>query len=232
MREDMPKKILEPSSGRRGKFPRHSKKYLPDEEGNTLIPTHSMTKVHSVASVCLKYTGTDFSVMRRFLMSCRGRLWDQVYSEICDNADYRSHNGHSLRQWIEMLVEHNCQMIDEQVCDKHGIKISSWNGDNFFIHPETKTLEFSEHHSYRKKNKQQTVFKIDDVLYHNHEGIWYRVKFAPLPEHKLFTDVFLENPLRQTLSAKYGLGENGVRYCCWKQQANHKEVQKLKRIMA
>ena len=245
MREDMPKKFLEPSSGKRGKFPRRSKKILPDEEGNTSIPARGMKKLHSVVDPDNdRYTGTDFSLMRRFLKSRRGRPWDEVYSEICQQADYRSHSGHHLREWISYLVDQNCRIVDGEVCDERGIKVAHW-WNQFYVHPETKTLEYIEFRRYRRKENEQTVFEMDGVFYHKHDdGIWYRVKFAPVPKQdrasvyiRGVNDVFVEQKpytesvwrFTQILHDKYGPGEEGTRYCCWKQQANSHEIEKLKK---
>lgn len=241
MREDMPKKFLEPSSGKRGKFPRNSKKYRPDKDGETTIPVEGMKKLHCLVDPDNeKYTGTDFSLMRRFLKSRQGRPWDEVYSEICQQADYRSHSGHHLREWIGHLVDQNCRIVDGEICDEHGIKTGSW-WNQFYVHPETKTLEFVEHRRYRRSENEQRVFEMDDVLYHKHDDIWYRVKFKPVPKQDRSSfvtgidDVFVEQSpypqyrFAQILRDKYGPGESGTRYCCWKQSANGAEIEKLKK---
>lgn len=245
MREDMPKKFLEPSSGKCGKFPRRSKKIIPDEEGDTSVPLNGMKKIHSVVDPDNgRCTGTDLSLMRRFLKSRRGRPWDEVYSEICQQADYRSHSGHHLREWISYLVDQNCRIVDGEICDEHGIKTGSW-WNQFYVHPETKTLEFIERHRYRRQKNEQSVFEMDDVFYHKHDdNIWYRVKFAPFPKQDRsdyvtgrINDAFIEqrpypqyhHKFAQILYDKYGPGEEGTRYCCWKQQANGHEIEKLKK---
>lgn len=240
MREDMPNKFLEPSSGKHGKFPRRSKKLVFDEEGNAPINVKGMKKVHSVVNPDDdRYTGTDFSLMRRFLKSQIGRPWDEVFSEICQQADYRSHSGYHLRQWISHLVDQNCQIIDGNVCDERGIKTGSW-WNQFYVHPETKTLEFVERRRWRRPDKEKTVFEMDDVLYHKHDGIWYRVKFKPFPKQDCsnyvtgINDVFVSytqnwNKFSQILYDKYGPDEEGIRYCYWKQQANSHEIENLKK---
>jgi len=250
MRADMPKKFLEPSSGKRGKFPRNSKKFKPDDDGTPLAPIAGMKKVHAVIEPdYTKYTGTDFSLMRRFLRSRIGQPWNDVYSEICEKADYRSHSGHHLREWLGYLVDQNCTIVDGVVADERGIKIGVW-WDQFYVHPEKKTLEFSEHRRYRNDKKQTTVFEMDDVLYHKHDNIWYRVKFKPVPEQagkrEFFStigirDVFMDKDppkdlvlwsywsLTRALSGKYGPDENGkTRFCCWKQSANSHDIKRLK----
>ena len=100
MREDMPKKFLEPSSGKRGKFPRNSKKYLPDKDGETPIPVEGMRKVHSIIDPDdTKYTGTNFSFLRRVLRRHCGRPWNEVYKEICEHADILATVGGSERSF-------------------------------------------------------------------------------------------------------------------------------------
>lgn len=253
MRRDMAKKFLEPSGGKKMKFPRSAKKLKPNGEDNlSQIACEGMKKVHEAfAKVGTKHVGTDFALMRRFLRSHKGKPWDDVYSEICKETDSRSYQGHHLREWLDYLVTQNCFMKDGEVYDEHGHRIGMW-WCQFYVHPEKKTLEWIEPKRKYHKEKKTTVFEMDGVLYHEHEGIWYRVTFKPVPVRQKnrwgkwydtanVHDAFmLHNPppklspwsyfsLTNVLTEKYGLDAEGTaRYCATKQSANGREIEKLK----
>lgn len=261
MRKDMPKRFMETRDGRRGRFPRHCKQFLAtDEDGQHINNPHGMRKVHRLTPKCPDDagSGTDFSVLRRFLKSRVGQPWDKVYSEVCAEADARSYEGHHLREWLEYEVEQNCFVNDGEVYDQHGRKLAGyWRRGEFFVHPETGILEFVISERHRKKEPPvQTVFELDGTLYHEYDGVWFRVKMQELAKvqhtgwggHRYMAyddwaalgDVLLHGlsncyPYRvvDRLKKEYGLSPGGkVWYCTWKQSANSKEIAKLKKKQA
>lgn len=250
MRDDMPKKFMEPGGGKKGKFPRGSKKLKMNEEGDSATDGRSMNKVHS--DYRGRGVGTDFSVMRRFLNRRKGRPWDDVYSEICQHADYRAFDGHHLREWISYLVELNCYEENGQIYNEHGHAMDRWwNRHQFYVHPITKTLEHVEVQEPKPKKAEPAIYELDGVLFHKHDGIWYRIKFKKMPYTRLnrwrkiyhyseATDAFVKDwfpnkdlslyyHFDEVFKRKYGLDEDGeIRYCYWKQAANHREIKHLK----
>lgn len=251
MRRDMPKKFLEPGSESRctTRYPRSSKKLQPKgEDGVRDFDDHGMQKVwKAFGKYGWKSVGTDFSLLRRFLMKRKGRPWDDVYSEICEHADAKSFEGHHLRNWLSYAVTQNCFIGEDGVVrDEHGHELGKW-WCQFYVHPETKTLEWIQPKRKNKKEKVQTVFELDGQLYHKHDdGLWYRVRFNLVPEGSYwwemrFTDAFWTEKqmvkmapwsirsLVQVLIQKYGVGDDKkARYCCWKQSANSNEIAKIK----
>ena len=138
MRRDMKKVIVEsPKAGGPMKFQRDN---IVTEES----PTHdSIQNVkcrnwHTKNSGCYRY-----GPIKRFLQSKVGQPWDEVYSEICENA--KDDLGRVLRERITDYVSANCRMEDGKVVN------IGWHG--FYIHPETKVLCAEKKQSRRKYEK-------------------------------------------------------------------------------
>lgn len=251
MRHDMPKRFLKHGRTVKGRFPRHAKKFnIKDEDGQELSSPRGMKKVHRLTNKWdyTGYLGTDFAVMHRFLQSRKGQPWDKVFSEICAEADDRSFEGHHLREYIP--VEMNCS-IDEDgiVRDEHGHQVG-YHWDEFYVHPETKTLEHIPKQGKRYQYKPpHTVFEMDGKLYHEHKGLWYRVEMAEIPKKTNshwdlmwpvnMKDAFIElgystyYHIQGKLTTEYGLSpDKNTWYCVKKESANSKEISKLKKLAA
>jgi len=254
MRRDMSKRFIKHGkSGSKSGFPRNCKRLArKDEDGQFLECPHGMRKAHHFSHNWYwrdGEIGTDLAVLRRFLQSRVGRPWDEVYSEVCAEADDRSFDGHHLREWLEMEVEQNCYIEDGEVFDQRGLHMGNFWGE-FYVHPETRTLEYvKKTRSYRAPVYEQKVFEMDDHLYHEHEGIWYRVKMQEVERKgdkkwgvywlENVHDVFLSDYLTfavyyysvtEKLKRKYGLSPNGkVWVCVAKESANSREIAKLKK---
>jgi len=244
----MPRKFLKQKNGPKGRYPRNTKKMrTTDEEGHP-VALKGMKKPYRYASRYGCAQGDhNFSVIRRFLISRKGQLWNHVYSEICAEADSRSFSGHELREWLDYLVERNC-FIDEDgdIRDEHSHLVGRWWGE-FFVHPETKILEYIQPVPCKKFETPKTVFELNGTLYHEHKGIWYRVRMKEVPQKRpwyydlryLWDDVLIEDTLKtqtysygviRQLRAKYGHSpRNRPWFCEWKQSANKNEIAKLKK---
>jgi hypothetical protein len=221
-----------------------------DEDGQNVYNPHGMRSVHhyTIKYEDRGYLGTDSAVLHRFLQSRTGRPWDQVYSEICKEADDRSFEGHHLREYLDYDVEQHCTIDkDGEVLDQRGLHVARFWGE-FYVHPETKTLEYTEKKRYQRQETPRTVFDMDGKCYHEHKGIWYRVEMEEVPGRPAkrleywpswITDAFLSNDfgfsiyfyaVANMLRDKYGLSPNGkCWYCTKKQSANSREIAKLKK---
>lgn len=192
MRDDMAERFSEPKGRyKKSKFPRRQKKVARlDEDGQPPEYT-SMRKVHLAVGDWYSDNGhgSDYSILRRFLVANRGRPWDEVYSEICSKADERTHDGHRLREAVDNIVCTTTELNEDGEVvskDRWGRTFDRWFGfwHEFYVHPEKKTLEWNEsrRNRYRhKKTYEQRVFEMDGQLYHQHAGIWYRVEMKLLP---------------------------------------------------
>jgi hypothetical protein len=219
-------------------FPRGTKGL---KVGENNIKRIGMKKVHHLGKTGTYYGNEgaypDYRFLKRLLHKNTGRPWNQVYSELCQQADIRSYQGHSFREAVDMYVEKSCYI------DENG-KIQTNRGwalnDDFYIHPVTGTLEWEPDHRRWGwyKPPVQAVFEVNGVLYHKHDGVWDRVEMAKYKDKKgLFvSDKFFDvlDPWEHTninqLKYKYGLDPDGdVQYCVWKQSANSREINKLKK---
>jgi hypothetical protein len=247
----MPERFIEPGQHDTGRFPRRTKKFkTKDEDGQTYCP-HGMKKAHRYANKWDGgYVGTDISLLKKFLMSRKGKPWDDVYSEICAEADARSFTGHHLREWLDYAVEQHCFLDEEGVVrDQRGMEIGGCRG-TFYIHPKTHTLEYVQRPRTHYKRPPKKVFEMDDQLYHEHEDNWYRVQMAEVPMDSrwryntwaVLSDVFVAEELNfgryeysmiRRLEEEYGHSPNGKPwYCTSKQSANSKEITRLKKQLA
>ena len=235
MQDDM--RFVESNDYKKSRYPRNAKKCQ--------TPMKGMRKVHMVVSGERKYVDVNYTLIRRFLKKRIGKLWNDVYSEICQHTDFNK-SGRMLKEWLDYSIEQNCYIEDGVIFDSKGDKLEAWWHSSFYVHPETQTLEVMESARVRfhKTKQPQTVFELDDVLYYKEDDLWYRVKFEYMPKIKQIKtysayswapDMFLESSKYPTnwdydkaLTAKYGPGEKGTRYCCWKQSANSREIEKLK----
>ena len=183
MRPDMPKRFLKHGKHTKGRFPRHCKNLsMKDENGQFVHNPKGMKKIHryTIKYEDCGYLGTDFALLCRFLQSRTGRPWDQVYSEICAEADDRSFEGHHFREWLDMQVEQNCTIDEDgEVQDERGNHMARFHGE-FYVHPVTGLLEYIENKRWRRSAPVQRVFSMDGKLYHEHKGIWYRVEMKEL----------------------------------------------------
>ena len=96
MRDDMAERFSEPKRRpKQSKFPRRQKIVARVDEDGQPPKITGMGKIHVVAGDWWfdRGQGCDYSIMRRFLARRVGQKWDDVYSEICKEADSRSHDG-------------------------------------------------------------------------------------------------------------------------------------------
>lgn len=258
MRQDMTDKFVEPSSGSKiKKFPRKAKALNRSDEDGLLSNKGGMKKPYYLWPKDWGYggVGTDNSLLRRFLESRVGKVWDDVYSEIRSHADYRSFKGHHLLEWLERTVELHAKFIDGDICDSRGVQLTGrWMGE-FYVHPEKGTLEVIKTNRWHPPAPGQKVFEVDKKLYYKDNDIWYRVEMTLVPKvvggnswdysYESVNDVFHSelNPsgdpnnnryhyysFREKFNKYYGLSPDGAMwYCSRKESANSKEIDKLKK---
>lgn len=252
MRNDITDKFVEAETSG-SKMKRFRNKRNVKRDASFGIKKESINRAHKVAYPDNDYDkGRNFQVMRRFLRSRLGKPWNDVYSEICQNADCRSYNGYELRNWLDYLVDQNCKMIDGVVYDDRGEVAIENHWRTFYVHPETGILEESQgSRRWRPQAPKQTIYELDEQLYHKHFGIWYRVTMKNVPVYRQGTedwrrryswwsvrDAFVElhrdsdhqSTNIRMLEKKYGRGEDDkLRYCSKKESANSREIEHLKK---
>jgi hypothetical protein len=188
-----------------------------------------------------KHTSTRlWGVMSNFLDSRVGRRWDNVYSEI--NARFTTEirkQGHSSnKEFLSNYVEENIIINDEgEIFDSRGMRIDRGFWVQFYVDKEGILQKVSKIRTNYSKPKHGANLKtIDGTDYFFHNDLWWRIKLRKLPERKSLgrgsyggfqEDVFFGPIYRQSdyfFVDKYGK----PCYAEWKQQANSKEIKKLK----
>lgn len=255
MKRDMPRTFIEPHRpSHKGKYPRGTKKLRQcDDEGELYSPPTGMKRTHAYANKFDSgYIGTNFGALRRFLRSRVGQDWNDVFSEICEQADARSFRGHHLREWLEFTVDVKTRMEGGKIVDQQGSDITvTFHRDNFYVHPLTNKLERSEPRKREKWSESvpKSVFEVEGQFFHEHDGIWYRVlmeeakktpsRWGYLTYSTSYPDKLIKFPpeynynywsVERLLRNKYGYSPSGkVWYCIHKESANSKEIARLKK---
>ena len=256
MRKDMTNRFTEHHKISKPKFPRHSKKFnWKDEDGQETCSPKGMKHAHYISHNWIwRDAGCvdgNYNLLKRFLHSCTGRPWNEVYSEVCEESDERSFRGYNFREWIDHLVEKNCFLDkDGTVLDERGNTIANfWGG--FFVHPKTKTLEFADVKKRPRWEPPHTVFEVDGKLFHQHKDIWYRVEMREVSEENRSDgwwkwvgpgDAFLSGTVTfgifsyqvvPKIQKKYGLSPNKKSWYCFKKEsANSREISKIKKKLS
>lgn len=240
-KKKMTKKFLESRCSKKGKFPRGSKSLRKMDGDENVSPPTGMSRINLVSSKFINkgYIGTNFNLIRRFLKSRIGKNWNDVYSEICEDADVRSFEGNHLREWLSCVVEINTRIEDGEIVSEFGYKITS--PEDFYVDPNTNILKQVEKSDYKREkatNLEQGVYEVDGQTYCKHEGLWYRVEMKEVEncsktiadDEKIIKFVHLNSgSITSSLRRKYGHSPNGKSwYCSRKESANSKEISKIK----
>lgn len=249
MRNDVEKTFHQGDSrrkGKRAKFPRRLKKFVrmdPESEPGLPSGTNKAARVYSE----YRYNNNqNWGFIHRLLMGNVGRPWNEVFSEICQQADGRSYEGYTVREAVLRQVETDCFIgEDNQIYDSRCHLIQRWRGEALYVHPETGTLEMIVT-SRKKEEVPQRVYELDGILFHEHEGNWFRVQmqgysygrptwciedsFKAHKESNGKLDWYnSEWNIINRFIKKYGLSPNGgTWYCIAKESANSKEIKKVK----
>lgn len=185
--------------------------------------------------------------LKRFLHKRAGQLWNDVWSEICEHADYRTMMGEHLRRHVDQMVRKPTLGHDGQLYELGRVfdTTSPYFYREFYVDPRDGKLyavQVIRHH--HKQKTTQKVFQCDGKYYHKHDGLWFRVEMVEIPDKRWqnqhwssLSDEFLKLnfhgdwygwSLRAALQKEYGLSPNNLYwFCSSKQSANSKEIRKL-----
>lgn len=117
--------------------------------------------------------------VKRYLRSQVGRLWNDVFSDICAVNDPRSKTQYDLREYIRYAVHTNVVLVDGEPQDTDGHSI--WR--DHWVHPDTGILMAAP--EYKRRRWSGWRKKFDQVpidatqKYVRVKGLWYLVTFAP-----------------------------------------------------
>lgn len=119
----------------------------------------------------------------RLLASRVGRLWDDVYSELCEEFDSRSYPGYRFHHNIDWKVYRHCWIGAETgtVYSDH----RGWPGEvrnEYYVHPHTGILCYAFWTPPEKASRPVTEVPTDaDNRLEQIEGIWFRFHVDHFP---------------------------------------------------
>lgn len=218
MRSDMAKIIVEKpriSGTSTSKLVRSRLKAMSDED----IPLcEGMRRVHKGWSA-RKELNENLTPLHRFLNSCVGRKWNDVYSEICSHVNRNSAVQLHILQHLfnDGFVEMHVVMLDGEPCDSFGRKLYHWRTSSLrsmYVDPVSGILKFVPNYrckrQYRYEEKYPDAFPAGHLAeYRLAKGIWYWVRFenvpSPIsyPEPRLYDMLEKELISRDRMRARY-----------------------------
>jgi hypothetical protein len=201
-----------------------------------------------------KEFGDHVQPLRRFVLSCVGRKWDDVYSEIRKTIPKGSVVNNHLYTHLFEYVATNVYINDGVPYDTH---YSGWRGkqglsvyQDTYVHPDTGILCKTPKRPYRGRHKNNLNYiGIDEnTAYYRKDGIWYICKFRGFPEkgesygydmmyHEHWRIYYYESRIRnfpisrdnRSMVKHHFTNYYGKPvYCYQKQQISKKEIKKLR----
>ena len=138
---------------------------------------------------------SDFlSPLYGFVQKSVGRYWDDVYSEICQNLDFRSVHGIHIKSHLDSYVELNTYLGEDGKVHTQPYKPLDHVGgkaevDGYYVHPITGILCYKQKKSWNYwKEKRAATPK--DIYWIGHDAafvriagnwfqIWFKKSIAP-----------------------------------------------------
>jgi len=184
MRQDMTKVFHEPGRQKSGWNKRNGTKCSAQRHGLESIPNHEPIRRDWDSG-----SAESYGPVRRYLLSCVGRLWNDVYSEICQSVKVNNLPGYNLHQVIDRMVAKHVHMIKGEAYDDGGARVSG-SYRPVWVHPDTGILMGSPKPVYKntayrstRVNEQVEIDPLHKLV--KIKDLWFEVTFAPLPEPKI-----------------------------------------------
>jgi hypothetical protein len=198
MRSDMAKVLCErqrsKGDGGRSIPPKGTRKRLSKEMNSIdseLCRRRESTARHRVYGWDCKQFGENLGPLRNYILSCIGRKWDDVYSEVTRTIPkgnvVNNHLYTHLYQYVCVnAYKKNGKVYDGDYSNYHARRgMPVWQ--DTYVDPDTGILCLTpvRAHKYRHKKKVNTDWinkpgKLNEVFYRK-DGIWYLCKFADIP---------------------------------------------------
>jgi hypothetical protein len=234
MREDMFEVIIErPRQG--GKMPRE--RYRRPRELEDMPRCESMARGRGGT----KGLNENLAPLVRFFRSRLGRPWNEVHAEISEHLSLRSAVQKHVLDHVRQMVELHAVIIDGRAYHPttyrhHLLLVTPGRWGGFYVCPESGRLR--EALPDRRKLPEPAPDRVElEPGYEawRIEGLWYRVRFAPVPQARVgLRDLLLRRRIDETgvvgpggaLEQKYGWR---YRYAAEKRQMSHDEIAALAR---
>ena len=234
MREDMFEVIIERPRGG-GRSPRYRHRRPRELED---MPRFESTARGRGGS---KYLNENLAPLRRFFRSRLGRPWNEVHAEISQHLSLRSAVQKHVLDHVRQMVELHAVVIDGRAYHpttyrRHRLLVTPGRWGGFYVCPETGRLCEAPPDRPQWPDTAPDRVTLDEV--HEAwriEGLWYRVRFAPVPQARAgLRDMVLCRRIDETgvvgpggaLEQKYGWRYH---YAAEKRQMSHDEIAALAR---
>lgn len=116
--------------------------------------------------------GLSYGYSSRWMEKQVGRVWEDVYSEICRDIPWYQ------RDVFLCQIEHNTIMIDGEIYETRYrlTKLRAWSRKSLYVHPETRIICRLESTKYERPvdpNKKT----IDGKTYERFDNTWFEVEY-------------------------------------------------------
>jgi len=189
MRKDMAKVITECSRGGSSISYRDIRAKYKNEDTENLPKRMGMRKPYGWER---KEFGENLNPLYRFIASCVGKKWDDVYSEICQHINKNNTSQNHILQHLYDVLEINtyvgedgniyCHADYGNKPDRADIQISynRWR-DKFYVCPKTNIIKKVKN-IYPEKVETEDYYKLlsEKNILLKDDGIWYLVE---IPEN-------------------------------------------------
>lgn len=225
MRDDMKKVLTErPRHGR--VFAYHDFRRRENRGDEDLLPSCQGMR-RPFQDYCKRKEFSDLlGPLKRYLLSCVGRRWDDVWSEVCTNVDANSVTGEHLRFHVDDLVTKDCVVVDGEVREQGRWSFRN-EVDGLYVHPVDGVLRHSGPRTNPRRAERRRSKILDGYRYlvdghrlvpleggkervvvrHGVEeavlldGIWYWVVFADAPVLRSHTKAGKDGVTMQQITA-------------------------------
>lgn len=151
-----------------------------------------------------KSLNENLAPLRRFLVSCVGRPWNDVYSEICQHIRVTSTVQEHVRGHVSDFVEINTTVDNDGEIWTHGYRPSRLSTDThseLYVDPITGILCLNPNYrscnqrsreravAYRAKQALTQRSLPNGVELRQMDGIWYQVELREIPQRVAVTRV-------------------------------------------
>jgi hypothetical protein len=235
MREDMFELIIERPRG--GNWPRKPGRRPRDLDDAPRFESSSRNRGGT------KWLNENLAPLVRFLRRRVGRPWNEVHAEIAKQLSLDSAVQKHVLDHVWQMIDLHPQVVDGKLCysppwygGPRPIAEGSWQRD-FYVCPQTGRLMLAPPPRRRPRPEPSPDrLRLDDTdQAFRIDGIWYRVRFAPVPARRVcLRDVILKRFLNESgmtgpngaLAREYGRDD---RYAVSKQQMSSREIAALSR---
>jgi hypothetical protein len=158
--------------------------YIPDHDYDEQ-PTRLPISRHRQFGYDCKHLSDVLRPLKGFLFKNVGRLWDDVYSELCQSLDRRSVSGQHVFQHMKDYVEINTYFAEDGSLWTNGRRgpepvLSYYQPGSFYVHPVSGVLSFlpgPPRRRYQRPEDPDRIDLTDGTYFGRFEGIWFHCTF-------------------------------------------------------